>query len=70
LVSIVKPAHWDEIVAFAKMDRGTGNAEKRIAARPSAQDVDQALGELLQNIRLAKCRMNEGYLKALGMRVP
>jgi endoglucanase len=69
-VSIVKPAHWDEIVAFAKMDRGTGNAEKRIAARPSAQNVDQALGELLQNIRLAKCQVHGGYLKALGMRVP
>ena len=70
LVSIVKPAHWDEIVAFAQLDRGTGNAEKRIGARPSAHDVDQALGELLQNIRFAKCRVNEGYLKALGMRAP
>jgi len=70
LVSIVKPAHWDEIVAFGQLERGTGNAEKRIAARPSAEDVDQALGELLQNIRLAKCRVNGGYLKALGMQGP
>jgi hypothetical protein len=70
LVSIVEPSYWDEILTFSKMERGTGNAEKRIAARPSAQHVEQAFSELLQNIRLTKCHVNEGYLKALGMKVP
>jgi endoglucanase len=67
-VSIVKPAHWDEIVAFAKLPGGTGTAEKRIAARPSLEIVRGAFEELLRNIRFASCRVNAGYLHALGLK--
>ena len=67
-VSIVKPAHWDEIVAFAKLPAGTGNAEKRIAARPSLENSRAAFDELLKNIQFANCRVNPGYLRALGLK--
>ncbi|MBV9300768.1 MAG: glycoside hydrolase family 5 protein [Acidobacteriaceae bacterium] len=70
VVSIPKPAHWDEIVAFAKLPGGTGSAEKRIAARPSLEHSRQALEDLLDKIRLEKCRVNSGYLKALGVKQP
>ena len=70
VVSIEKPVYWDEIVAYAKMPGGTGDAEKRIAARPSLEHSKAALDDLLTKINVAKCRVNSGYLKALGLQVP
>ena len=66
MVSIGKPAHWDEITAFAKMPSGTDMAEKRIAARPSVAHSQEALDDLLRKIDFSACTMNNGYLKALG----
>jgi hypothetical protein len=65
-----KPANWDEIVAYAKTRGSVGAAEKQIAARPSLQDSRAALDDLLQNIKLGKCRVNPGYLGALGLQTP
>ena len=70
VVSIAKPAHWDEIVAYAKVRRGTGNTEKQLAQRPSPEVAAAALDELLQNVLLAKCRVNAGYIAAMGLKVP
>ena len=61
------PAHWDEIVAFAKLPAGTGNAEKRIAARPPQGDIDAAFADLLTKIQFAHTRVNPSYVQALGM---
>ncbi len=69
VVSVLKPAHWDEIVAFAKMPPGTGNAEKRIAARPAIEDSRAALNSLLDAILFEKCRSNPGYIQALGLKI-
>ncbi len=68
MVSIPKPMYWDEIVAFAKMPAGTGNAEKRIAARPPLEHCRKAIDDLLDKVRLASCHVNAGYLQALGLR--
>ena len=68
IVSIPKPIYWDEIVAFAKMPGGTGNAEKRIAARPSLENSRRSLDDLLEKIRLDSCRINAGYFQALGLK--
>jgi hypothetical protein len=62
-----RPAHWDEILAFAKLPGGTGNAEKRIAARPAQGDIDAAFADLLKKIQFANSRVNAGYVQALGM---
>ncbi len=68
MVSIVKPTKWDEIIGFAKLPGGTGNAEKRIAARPSIEASKQAVAGLLRNIRADACRANPGYFDALGLK--
>jgi hypothetical protein len=65
-----KPVNWDEIVAFGKMKEGIGDTEKRIAARPSREQIQAAFQSLLQNIRLAHCQTNAGYLRALNLTVP
>ena len=67
VTSFAKPAHWEEIVAYAKMPGNSGDAEKRIAARPSLEHSREALRDLLERIRFENCRVNAGYLKALGL---
>jgi len=68
VVSIVPPADWAKIVAFAKLPRGTAHVEERLKARPEQDAINRAFAELLENVQFHKCRVNEGYLKALGMK--
>ena len=66
-VTFDRPAHWDDIVKFAALKPGTGNAEKRIAARPPAEDFQAAFDDLLNQIRFDREHVNAGYVKALGL---
>ncbi|HEX4006295.1 MAG TPA: glycoside hydrolase family 5 protein [Acidobacteriaceae bacterium] len=67
VVTFRRPVHWDEIVAFAKLPTGTGNAEKRLAVRPPQADIDAAFADLLQQIQFVHIEENAGYVKALGL---
>jgi hypothetical protein len=67
IVSFTRPLYWDEIVAYARLPGTMGDTEKRIAKRPLQDHINAAFAELLENIQLSKCRINEGYLKALGL---
>jgi hypothetical protein len=69
-VSWQKPVYWDDIVAFARTRGSTGDSEKQIAARPSLEHSRAALQELLEKVRLRNCRVNPGYLQALGLKTP
>lgn len=68
VVSVIPPADWDRIVDFAKLLPGSGHAEERLKARPDEQLIDRVFSQLLENVRLQNCRVNQGYLAALGMR--
>ena len=68
VVSVIPPADWGKIVEFAKLPRGTGHAEERLKARPEQETINRVFTELLESVRLQKCRVNEGYLRALGMK--
>jgi hypothetical protein len=68
VVSIIPPADWGKIVEFAKLPRGTAHAEERLKARPEQEKITLAFAQLLESVRMQKCRVNEGYLKALGMK--
>ena len=65
-VSINKPAEWDAIVAFADHPRTTYEDVRK--SRPPKEKVRAALTGLLENMKLQNCRINEGYLKALGLK--
>jgi hypothetical protein len=67
IVSFARPQYWDEIVAYAKLPGTMGDTEKRIAKRPPQDHLNAAFADLLQNIQFSKCRINQGYLKALGL---
>ncbi len=66
MVSIPKPTDWNEIVEFGKTPIGVAWALGRIAKRPSLDHSRQALKSLLENIRFENCRVNTGYVQALG----
>jgi hypothetical protein len=68
VVSILPPVDWDKIVEFGKLPRGTSHVEDRLKARPEQETITRAFAELVENIRVEKCRVNAGYLRALGMR--
>jgi endoglucanase len=68
-ISFSRPIYWDEIIAFAKLSGSTGDVEKRIAKRPQQEHIAAAFADLLDKIQFKNCRINDGYLKALGMTV-
>src|SRR5258708_38494388 len=68
VVSIVPPADWGKIVEFAKLPAGTAHAEERLKARPEQETIGLAFADLLESVRAQKCRVNEGDVKALGMK--
>jgi hypothetical protein len=67
VVTFDRPVHWGEVLAFAKLPTGTADAEKRIAARPSMEDAQQAFDDLLKKIQFASTHVNPGYVQALGL---
>jgi endoglucanase len=68
VLSIIPPADWGKIVDFAKLPLGTAHVEERLKARPEQETINRAFAELLESVHLQKCRVNEGYLRALGMK--
>jgi endoglucanase len=69
-VSFARPAHWDEIVTYAALPGGTGAAEEKMKKRPPAEHSQAAMADLLEKIKIEKCRVNAGYLEALGLKAP
>lgn len=70
VVTFAQPNHWDAVISLSKMPAGTGNAEKRIAARPSPDDAEAAFDDLLDKARYSSERVNPGYVSALGLSAP
>jgi len=68
-VTFARPAHWDEIVAYAARHAGMGDTEKSVAARPSLEDSRAAFQDLLVKIRFENASPNESYMKALGAKL-
>jgi endoglucanase len=69
-VTFDRPEHWDAVVKLAAMAPGTGNAEKRIAARPSPEEAQAIFDDLLKKVQTSGERVNDGYLRALGLTPP
>jgi endoglucanase len=66
VISIKSPAEWETIVRFAEGPRTTFEEVRK--HRPAKEKVQQALNDYLERIKFANCRINNGYLKALGMK--
>jgi endoglucanase len=70
VVSFHRPPHWDEVIAYAKTPRATGDAEKQIAILPPLEDLRAAFRDLLKNIRVENCKVNAAYIEAMGLKAP
>ena len=66
VASINTPVDWDAIVTFAEGPRTTFEEVRK--HRPPKEKVQKALSDYLERIKFANCRINQGYLKALGVR--
>jgi aryl-phospho-beta-D-glucosidase BglC (GH1 family) len=66
IVSINPPADWAAIVGFANGPRTTFEEVRK--NRPPKEKVQKALSDYLERIKFANCRINQGYLKALGLK--
>jgi endoglucanase len=65
VASINKPAGWDAVAAFADHPRATYEDVRRM--RPPAAAARRALADYLEASKFKNCRVNEGYLRALGL---
>jgi endoglucanase len=66
VASINKPADWDAIVGFAEGPRTTFEEIRK--NRPAKEKIQKALGDYLEGVKFANCRINQGYLHALGLK--
>jgi aryl-phospho-beta-D-glucosidase BglC (GH1 family) len=66
VVSVNVPAGWDAIVAYAERPRVSYEEVRK--TRPPQGTIATALAGYLQNIQFRNCRVNRGYLTALGVR--
>lgn len=66
VVSIKRTAEWDSVITFANNPR-TSYKEIR-EARPSSDVIKKAFADYLENCKFKNCMVNDGYMKALGLR--
>jgi endoglucanase len=66
VTSIKPPADWDAIIAFA--DRPRTTFEEIRNDRPPGEKAAKALSAYLEQIKFNNCEINQGYLKALGLK--
>jgi len=66
IASINPPEDWAAIVGF--MDGPRTTFEEVRKHRPPKERVQKALNDYLERIKFGNCRINQGYLKALGLR--
>jgi len=66
VASIQKPADWDAIITFADHPRTTF-ADIR-TNRPPKETIRHALSDYLEQVKFRNCKINRGYLTALGLK--
>ena len=66
IASINPPEDWAAIVGFMEGPRTTFEEVRK--HRPPKERVQKALNDYLERIKFGNCRINQGYLKAFGLR--
>jgi endoglucanase len=66
VASVKKPADWDAITTFA--DRPRTTFEEIRNNRPTKEKIEKALADYLEQVKFRNCAINQGYLKALGLK--
>lgn len=66
MVAIKKTAEWDSIITFANKSR-IGFDEIR-KAKPEREIIIKAFNDFLENCKFENCSVNDGYIRALGLK--
>jgi len=64
-VTFDKPANYDKVIEYAAKPRSTFE-EIRKATPASREEIKKALYDFINNSRFENCRVNKGYVGALG----
>jgi endoglucanase len=64
--NIAQPENWDKIVAFTESPRNGFDEIRK--ARPDQEMVKKAMLQLVENCRFSNSKVNEGYVKAMGLK--
>jgi endoglucanase len=65
MLAVTMPENYNKIITFAEGSRATyGDLRSNHIARDSAMTI---LQDLLKNVRIENCTINNGYIKALGL---
>ena len=66
MVAIKKTAEWDSIITYANKSR-IGFDEIR-KAKPEREIILKAFNDFLENCKFENCSVNDGYIRALGLK--
>ena len=67
IVSFDRPSGYDTIIHYAETAK-KNFADIRQSRPKDMENVRRSFDELVENIRFARCRPNEGYIRALGLK--
>jgi aryl-phospho-beta-D-glucosidase BglC (GH1 family) len=66
VMNIERPENWDKVVEFCDGPRSSYDEIRK--ARPDQELAKKAMLDLLENCKFAKCKVNENYVKAMGLK--
>ncbi len=66
VMNIAQPENWDKIVAFTESPRNGFDEIRK--ARPDQEMVQKVLLQLIENCKFSNNKVNEGYVKAMGLK--
>lgn len=66
VMNIAPPENWDKVIEFTESPRNGFDEIRK--ARPDQELVKKAMLQLIENCKYKNCKVNEGYVKAMGMK--
>lgn len=66
MIQFPRTKEWDEIIKYAETPKTNFDVIRK--AKPSNEIVRKAISDLIENIKFKNCIVNNGYLKALGVK--
>ncbi|HZL10717.1 MAG TPA: glycoside hydrolase family 5 protein [Prolixibacteraceae bacterium] len=66
VMTIAQPENWDKVIEFTESPRNGFDEIRK--ARPDQELVKKAMLQLIENCKYSNCKVNETYVKAMGMK--
>jgi aryl-phospho-beta-D-glucosidase BglC (GH1 family) len=66
VMGIAQPENWDKIIAYTENPRNSFDEIRK--SRPDQEMVKKAMLQFIENCKFSNCKINEGYIRAMGMK--